>query len=150
MLAQEAQPESLGMDPLARENCAFNVKDAHIYNLGVRVLISKEEGEFCAHALELDLLGYGKTEHKAISELLEAIRCQISFARFKNDDSLLSFQAPKEYYDKWEVAHLAALKNKVSKAKPKALAIKAIYVAIEDILPAAHEKRFESVELVCA
>lgn len=98
----------------ARKNYAFKVKDAQIYDFGVRVLISKEDGEFCAHALELDLLGYGKTEHRAIGELLEAIRCQISFGRFKNDDSLMSFQAPKEFYDKWEAAHTAALKNKVS------------------------------------
>jgi hypothetical protein len=74
------------------------MNDTHIYDVGVRVLIYQEEGQLCAHALELDLLGYGKTESEAVSQLLEAIRCQISFARSKNDDSILAFHAPREFY----------------------------------------------------
>ena len=82
--------------------------NTHVYSFGIRVLIYKEDGKFCAHALELDLLEYGKTEERAISELLEMIKSQISFARFKNDDSLLPFPAPKEFYERWEAAHAAA------------------------------------------
>jgi len=127
------------------------MKEAHIYDLGVRVLISQEDdGEFCAHALELDLLGYGKTEDKAISELLATIQCQISFARSKNDDGLLPFRAPQEFYDKWEAAQAAALKSEITQAHPKAMAIKAVWIAIEKTPPAAPNGRFEAVEPSCA
>ena len=104
---------------------------AHIYELGVRVLIYQEDGVFCAHALELDLLGHGKTENDAITGLLEAIQCQVSFARSKNDDSLLPFPAPQEFYKRWESAHSAALRNQVFPEKSKLLDIKAISIPIE-------------------
>jgi hypothetical protein len=119
--------------------------DAHIYNLGVRVLIYKEEGEFCAHALELDLLGYGKTENEAVSELSQAIGSQISFARFKNDDSLLSFPAAKEFYNRWEAAHAATLKREIFQEKSTAMAIKAVWIEIGDTLANAATTRFEAV-----
>lgn len=127
------------------------MKEPYIYEFGVRVLISQEGGEICAHALELDLLGYGKTDDEAISDLLEAIQCQISFARSKNDDSLLPFPAPKEFYDAWEAAHAAALKNEVSQDKSKAALIKAVWIAFDKkTLSAAPKGRFKAVELSCA
>jgi hypothetical protein len=98
------------------------MNEKHIFDLGIRVLICQEEGEFCAHALEVDLLGYGKTESEAISELFEAIRSQLAFARARDDDSILHFPAPKEFYDRWEAAHAAALRKLVFQDKSKAFA----------------------------
>jgi hypothetical protein len=126
------------------------MNDTHTYDLGVRVLIYQEEGEICAHALELDLLGYGKTEGGAVSELVEAIRCQISFARAKNDDSILASPAPKEYYDRWEAAHTAALRHQVCPEKSRSLAIKATWVAIEKAPASTPKARFTAMEISCA
>lgn len=124
--------------------------DAHIYSLGVRVLIYQEDGEFCAQALELDLLGYGKTEGEAVSELLKMIQCQLAFARFKNDDNLLPFPAPKQCYDKWQAAHAAALKNEISQEKAEAMEIKAAWVTIGNKSTKASKARFKAVDLACA
>jgi hypothetical protein len=126
------------------------MNDKHIYGLVVRVLICQEDGEFCAHALELDLLGYGKTESDAVSELFKAIQSQISFARIKNDDSILRFPAPKEFYERWEAAHAAALKNLVFPEKSTAFAIKATCVSLEETLTSAPESQFEAMEPTCA
>lgn len=95
-------------------------------------------------------MGYGKTEKKALSELLEAITCHLSFAKSRNDDTLLPFPAPREFYDKWETAHADALKNEISQAKFKAMAIKAIWIAVDRHLTAAPKARFAAVELSCA
>lgn len=123
------------------------MNDAHIYDVGVRVLIYQEEGQICAHALELDLLGYGKTESEAVSRLLEAIRSQMSFARSKNDDSILAFPAPREFYDRWETAHTAALRHQVCPERSRALAIKATWVAIEKAPLSKPKPRFEPMEI---
>ncbi len=127
------------------------MNNAHIYDLGVRVLISEEDGELCAHALELDLLGYGKTEEEAIAELFEAIRCQISFARTQNDDSILHSRAPQEFYDRWEAAHTAALRELVFPDKSKAFSMRAISIVIDEkSLAASPNARFEPMEPIRA
>src|SRR5580658_8200491 len=91
--------------------------DTYVYKVGIRVLTYQEDDEVCAHALELDLVGQAKTEKRALSALHDAICAQISFARFKNDDSLLPFRAPKEFFDRWEVAHEAALRKEMLREK---------------------------------
>ena len=96
------------------------------------------------------MLGYGKTESEAISELFKAIQCQISFARTKNDDSVLRFPAPKEFYERWEAAHIAALKNLIFPEKSTAFAIKAICVSLEETLTSATKTQFEAMEPACA
>jgi hypothetical protein len=123
--------------------------DTHIYNFMVRVLIFQEDGQFCAHALEMDLLGYGKTEKEAVAELAELIRSQISFARFKNDDGLLRFPASKEDYTRWEAAHIAALKREIFPDKSTAIAIKATWADISQELTHA-PSRFKPMEMACA
>jgi hypothetical protein len=124
--------------------------DTHIYNIGIRVLIYEEDRDVCAHALELDLVGYGKTENSALSALTSAIRAQISFARFKNDDSLLPFSAPKEIYERWEVAHNAALRNEIFREKTIKMDIKAVCINISDELKKPSTARFSPMELSCA
>jgi hypothetical protein len=126
------------------------MNEKHIYDLGVRVLIYQEDGEFCAHALEMDLLGYGKTENEAISELFKVIQCQLAFARAKNDDSILRFPAPKEFFDRWEAAHAAALRNLVSPEQSKAFAIRATCIAMDKLLSVSPSARFEAMEPACA
>jgi hypothetical protein len=88
----------------------FNT-DTHVYDIPLRVLIYKEDGEFVAHALEMDLLGYGATQSNAMDALLEMIFCQLSFAHEKKDARLLMFPAEPEIFARWEKAREAALKK---------------------------------------
>ncbi len=83
--------------------------EAHLYDIQVRVLICKEDGEFVARALEMDLLGYGKTAGEALQDLRKAIEAQISFAHQMKDDSLIKFSAEQEYFERWEDAQRKSL-----------------------------------------
>ncbi len=68
----------------------------------IKILLSKDGNEFAAHALEMDLVAYGKTESMAIAQLRGLIRNQISFAIEKGEDRLIDFRAPPEYFNQWE------------------------------------------------
>ena len=107
--------------------------ETHVYDFPLRVLLYKEDGEFVAHALEMDLLGHGETHKSAISALKDMILCQITFAHQKKDAGLLSFPAPKEFFDRWEKARAAALKSEV--IEDKSLSVK--YVAACVSIPRA-------------
>src|SRR5687768_9098023 len=87
--------------------------ETHVDKYAIRVLVSKEDGGFVAHALELDLWGYGKNEAEALRDVVEMINFLISFARQKEDESMIPFQAPKEYFERCDTAHYAALRRGV-------------------------------------
>ena len=48
--------------------------------LTINVLGVREDGEWCAIALEMSLRGYGATFDEALAQLEEAIEAQVSFA----------------------------------------------------------------------
>jgi len=79
------------------------ILDTHDFK--TKVLLYKEGGQFVAHALEMDLLGYGRTRNAAVKELRGLVKAQISFARNMDDDSLLLFPAEREYFERWDAAH---------------------------------------------
>jgi hypothetical protein len=124
--------------------------DTHIYNIVIRVLLYEDGGEWCAHALELDLVGYGKTIKRAMSQLSDLISAQISFARFKNDDSLLPFPAPKELFERWETAHAATLKREILKETSAKMSIQAVCIDISDEVNKPSKARFQVMESSCA
>ena len=66
----------------------------------------------------MDLLGYGKSEAEATKELVELIDSQLSFAHQKRDEGLLTHRAPKEFFERWEKAQAAALRNEILHEKP--------------------------------
>ena len=84
---------------------------AHYYDLSIRVLLYKEDHQFVAHALELDILGYGGTEGAAKKELEGLVANQLSFAACIGKPEIVNFRAPKEFFDRWEKAHQAQLKG---------------------------------------
>ena len=104
--------------------------DAHCYDLSIRVLLYKEGKSYVAHALELDLLGYGDTEAQARKELEDALECQMSFATQKSQPEMLNHPAPKEFFDRWEKAHGAALRGLLAKDKPAKMAVKAAFIPL--------------------
>jgi len=67
-----------------------------------RVLFYKEEKEWIALALEMDLRGYGKTKPAALKELSQLVASQETFAKFKNQIELVWFPAEEKYWRKYE------------------------------------------------
>src|SRR6266705_2623472 len=102
--------------------------ETNTYDFQIRVLLSKDDGKFVAHALEMDLVAYGKTEKEAIRELNSLIRNQISFAIEKREEHLMYFRAPDEYFEEWEKAHAAALKGMVVPGKCTTIHVKAMSI----------------------
>ena len=123
----------------------------HVYNIQIRILIYQEEGEYAARALELDLIGFGKTERQAVEELKEAVEAQISFAHQMNDASMIQFPSDKSYFKRWEEAQTKALRHEILEDKPLTLEAKASVISFTDEeLKALRAKRFEPAQLVCA
>src|SRR2546421_748889 len=102
--------------------------ETNIYDFQIRVLLSRDDGKCVAHALEMDLVAYGKTEKETIRELTNLVRNQISFAMEKQEDHLMYFRAPNEYFEQWEKAHAAALQGMVATGKCAAIHVKAISI----------------------
>jgi hypothetical protein len=125
--------------------------NTHHYDLQIRVLVTKEDGEFVAHALELDLVGYGASDQAALEALTEMILAQISFAAQKGDDGLIPFRAPAEYFERWDVANLAALKQGILTDKPVKLDAKAVVVTFtQQDVKAARARKFSPLDLALA
>lgn len=124
------------------------------FNIQLRVLVCKEDGEFVARALEMDLLGYGKTETEALDELKQAMQAQISFAHQKNDYSLLSFPAEAEYFTRWEEAQRKTIHSLVLGDKSGTLKAKATFISFtqQEIkeLQEKQSNQFSKKEMVCA
>jgi len=84
---------------------------AHYYDLSIRVLIYRESSKFVAHALDLDILGYGDTENAAKKDLEGLVNNQLSFAACMGSPESVNFAAPKEFFERWEKAHQAQLQG---------------------------------------
>lgn len=72
--------------------------------LTTRVLLYRDEGEWIAHSLELDLVGTGENEEEAKKELVGAIVTQLEFCYEKGWDPFSP--APEEVFQMWEKIHL--------------------------------------------
>ncbi len=94
---------------------------AHFYDLSIRVLLYKEGSQFVAHALELDILGYGDSEAAAKADLETLLDNQVSFAACLGKPDTVHFPAPKEFFERWEKANQAKLKGQLMSEKSLAL-----------------------------
>ena len=65
----------------------------------VNVLGFKEEGEWCALGLEVDIRGYGHTFVEACSDLTDLITYQISFSMYKDQTDLIFHSADPKFFD---------------------------------------------------
>lgn len=74
-------------------------KDTEMVNVTISVLSLKEEGEWCAIALEMDLRGYGKTNDEAIRDLLDHVQMQVSFAVSQGKPELIDRPAEGKYWE---------------------------------------------------
>ena len=60
----------------------------------------KEEEFYVSHCLEMDLKGRGTSLARALDELFDLIRIQISFAIYKKEIDLLHYPAEKLFISK--------------------------------------------------
>lgn len=67
--------------------------------INLSVLGYREDDEWVALALEMDLRGYGETFEDAIDDLKDHVAMQISFARFKHDPDLIFRSAESRYFE---------------------------------------------------
>ena len=85
-----------------------------------------EEGQFVAHALELDLVAYGETEKEAMKELHDSMMSQLSFAAQMEKPEMINHPAPKGYFKRWDDANRLALSGLVSRDRAVAIETKAV------------------------
>ena len=72
--------------------------------ISLSVLGYREENDWVALALEMDLRGYGATIDEALTELAELVAMQMSFARFKGQPEMISKPAESIYWRLFETA----------------------------------------------
>ena len=106
-----------------------NRKKSKIENIfqGLDVLTLKvvgyleDDGDWAAHCLEMDLVGYGKTFKKASVNLKELIEMQIDFAIFMEQPTLIYHPAPPRIFQLYELMlesylqHFTSKKQKLDK-----------------------------------
>jgi predicted RNase H-like HicB family nuclease len=109
----------------------------HSYDLAIRALISKDDGIFAAHALELDLVAEGTTEEEALKGLSEAICAQLSFAAQMENPDLINHPAPAEYSLRWDKAARLALAGIIGPEKAANIKTKAVCITIKEEQQAA-------------
>lgn len=68
---------------------AFPPTETVTYEFTLSVLGYREEGEWVALALEVDLRGFGSTFHEAVEDLRDLVRMQVSFAHFKGQSEMV-------------------------------------------------------------
>lgn len=88
----------------------------------LNVLGVREEGKWCAIALEMSLRGYGDTYEDALADLQETIIAQVTYAleHYTNIDHIL-IPAEPQYFEMFTMVKREALKNEFSKRNPSQL-----------------------------
>ena len=86
--------------------------------LDLRVLGFREDGMWCAIALELDLYGTGRNFDEAVADLKNAVDAQVSFAiQHDNLDGIL-FPADERYFDLYKNAGEGVMTMQMRHAVP--------------------------------
>jgi len=125
--------------------------ETHIDSLQIRVLVSRASGEFAARALEMDLLGYGKTVSEAVGELKRAVQAQLTFAHQMGDPGLIGFPAEQEHFDRWDAAQRKAIRSHVVGDRSLKLENQSLVLSFTaDELKSLRARRFSKAEPVCA
>ena len=90
---------------------AAKKKTSAPHDIVLNVLGYREEGDWVALALEMDLRGYAATIDEALTELADLVATQMSFARFKRQPEMISKPAEPVYWRLFETAVLDHLRD---------------------------------------
>jgi len=75
----------------------------------LNILGYREEGEWVALALEMDLRGYGESWEAALDELYELVIMQVEFAIGRGEHHLIWKDAEPEYWERFRETQRATL-----------------------------------------
>ena len=85
------------------------------WELNLNVLgIQEDDASWCAIALEMSLMGYGKTCEKALEDLYDAMVTQVTFAVQHDTLDTLFIPAEPQYFTLYADAKREALKGKLA------------------------------------
>lgn len=104
------------------------MSNKHIYGFNVRVLVTERDEHVVAHALELDLLGYGDTLEESLKDLTDHIIDQVSLCQQLGQPESVFFDAPRDQFDRWDAANKATV---VGADNDSSIRMKAICITIE-------------------
>lgn len=82
--------------------------------LALRILGYRDEGEWVALALEMDLRGYGETFALAKADLEDLVRMQVSFALSKNAPEMVWRDAEPVWFGRYEAGRREWLRAAIS------------------------------------
>ncbi len=91
-----------------------------VAEVSLRVLGYREEGEWIALALEMDLRGYGKTFDEAMSDLTDLVAMQIHFALYKGQPEMIFKEAKPQWFLMFEKLKTKTLMDAITRAGAKA------------------------------
>lgn len=106
------------------------------------VLGYREDDDWVALALEMDLRGYGPTFEAALEELAELVEAQISFAAWKGHLEMIWNSAEPEYFERYESAlhsRVEALYSTSEREEPAAFRVAGIPVPPPHVIAANRE-----------
>ena len=89
--------------------------------LAINVLGVREDGAWCAIALEMSLRGYGETFQEALNELTQAMEAQVSFAVQHDNLDQTFIPAEPHYFRLYADMKREALKRKLSNLEQSGL-----------------------------
>ena len=108
------------------------------------ILGYKEDGEWVALALELDLRGYGETFEEALSEVDELCLCQIGFADFKDQPELIFRPAEPVYWQLYEQARQTRIRDLLKPSVVPEYPIRGLPVPAPHVIDALKSKFYPS------
>ncbi len=100
----------------------------------LHVLIYKEEDNYIAHCLELDMLGDGTTQEEALKTMRNLVEAQIEFHFKQGIEDKLFHPAPAEYWNKLLKAEPCNLT--VEPLPDRVSMLKCAVVESNDLIPA--------------
>jgi len=87
-------------------------EDATIFD--VNIFVFREESEWTALALEMDVRGYGTTSRSAIEDVIEMLTAQVSYAVQMGHPESVWHPAEEMYWRRWEEARRKKFMAKAS------------------------------------
>lgn len=110
----------------------------------LNVLGYREDGEWVALALEMDLCGYGGTFGEALQELKDLVATQIHFAQLKGQSDLVWKPAEAVWFERFADARRERLNALVQHREPSDPS----YDVAGLILPPSHSLGLEGTQFV--
>ena len=92
--------------------------DTQTVEIFLNVLGYREEDEWVALVLEMDLRGYGETFEEALKEVVELVEMQVSFAAYKGQPEMLWKPADPIWLERFAEVRQTRLRDLYSGSEP--------------------------------